>query len=162
MSWICGKKISWIKWNFSNFSQFITFSITCKLFSWGSNFIFPDNSEIKNLLGYKGSFVADIFYQSIGLISLLFCITVLFTGIIIFYKKRISLIFGNFFYSIIYILIGSFFFTTYKPESFWLINNGNGGFVGKYLTGSFLSSAIDTNNTVYFYFLIIFIVYFFY
>ncbi len=125
------------------------------------NFIFPDNSEIKNLLGYKGSFVADIFYQSIGLISLLFCITVLFTGIIIFYKKRISLIFGNFFYSIIYILIGSFFFTTYKPESFWLVNNGNGGFVGKYLTGSFLSSAIDTTNTVYFYFLIIFILVFF-
>ena len=111
------------------------------------NFIFPDNSEIKNLLGYKGSFIADIFYQSVGLISLLFCITVLFTGIIIFYKKRISLIFGNFFYSIIYILIGSFFFTTYKPESFWLVNNGNGGFVGKYLTGSFLSSAIETNNT---------------
>ena len=35
------------------------------------NFIFPENAEIKNLLGIKGSFTADILYQSIGLISLL-------------------------------------------------------------------------------------------
>ena len=35
------------------------------------NFIFPDNLEIKNLLGIRGSYVSDIFYQSIGLISFL-------------------------------------------------------------------------------------------
>ena len=35
------------------------------------NFIFPENAEIKNLLGVKGSYVSDILYQSIGLISLL-------------------------------------------------------------------------------------------
>ena len=34
------------------------------------NFIFPDNTEIKNLLGSKGSYASDILYQSIGLISL--------------------------------------------------------------------------------------------
>ena len=33
------------------------------------NFIFPDNLEIKNLLGKRGRYVSDIFYQSIGLIS---------------------------------------------------------------------------------------------
>ena len=32
------------------------------------NFIFPENAEIKNLLGRKGSYVSDILYQSIGLI----------------------------------------------------------------------------------------------
>ena len=35
------------------------------------NFIFPENSEIKNFLGFRGSFVADMFFQSIGIISLL-------------------------------------------------------------------------------------------
>ena len=35
------------------------------------NFIFPDNAEIKNLLGAKGSYVSDILFQSIGLVSLL-------------------------------------------------------------------------------------------
>ena len=42
------------------------------------NFIFPNNSEIKNLLGIKGSYVSDIFYQSIGLISLLIPISIFF------------------------------------------------------------------------------------
>ncbi len=33
------------------------------------NFIFPENTEIKNLLGFKGSYVSDLFFQSIGLIA---------------------------------------------------------------------------------------------
>ncbi len=34
------------------------------------NFIFPENAEIKNLLGAKGSYASDILFQSIGFISL--------------------------------------------------------------------------------------------
>jgi len=125
------------------------------------NFIFPDNSEIKNLLGYRGSFIADFFYQSIGLISLLLCVTFFFTGIIIFNKKIISSIFANLFYSMIYILLGSIFFNTFYPDSFWLINNGNGGFVGKYLSDSFLNSIINLNINISFYLLVFLILIFF-
>ena len=28
------------------------------------NFIFPDNTEIKNILGFQGSFISDLFFQS--------------------------------------------------------------------------------------------------
>ena len=42
------------------------------------NFIFPENAEIKNFLGAKGSYASDIFYQSIGLISLLVPISFFF------------------------------------------------------------------------------------
>ena len=35
------------------------------------NFIFPENTEIKNLLGAKGSYTSDILFQSVGFI----CIT---------------------------------------------------------------------------------------
>ena len=35
------------------------------------NFIFPSDTEITNILGFRGSFIADIFFQSFGLISLL-------------------------------------------------------------------------------------------
>ena len=35
------------------------------------NFIFTDNTEIKNILGLKGSYASDLFFQSIGLISYL-------------------------------------------------------------------------------------------
>ena len=27
------------------------------------NFIFPDNTEIRNLLGFRGSYISDIFFQ---------------------------------------------------------------------------------------------------
>ena len=42
------------------------------------NFIFPENTEINNILGSKGSFTSDIFYQSIGLISILIPFTIFF------------------------------------------------------------------------------------
>ena len=51
------------------------------------NFIFPDNREIKNLLGFRGSYISDLFFQSIGLISYLFSITLILTGINIFTSK---------------------------------------------------------------------------
>ena len=35
------------------------------------NFIFPENTEIKNIFGFSGSFISDLFFQSIGLISYL-------------------------------------------------------------------------------------------
>ena len=46
------------------------------------NFIFPENTEIKNLLGFRGSYVADLFFQSIGLISHLISVTLNFTEFI--------------------------------------------------------------------------------
>ena len=33
------------------------------------NFIFPDNTNIKNILGFQGSFISDLLFQSLGLIS---------------------------------------------------------------------------------------------
>ena len=32
------------------------------------NFIFPDNRVINNLLGFQGSFISDLLFQSVGLI----------------------------------------------------------------------------------------------
>ena len=53
------------------------------------NFIFSENTNIKNILGFKGSFVADLFFQSLGLISILFSISLFFTGINIIKLKKI-------------------------------------------------------------------------
>ena len=47
------------------FSSLITFSPD------DPNFIFPNDTKIENILGFRGSFTADIFFQSFGLISLL-------------------------------------------------------------------------------------------
>ena len=53
------------------------------------NFIFTENIEIKNILGLRGSYLSDLFFQSIGLISFLISITIFFTGINLIRKTRI-------------------------------------------------------------------------
>ena len=122
------------------------------------NFIFPDNNKIKNILGFKGSFVSDLFFQSIGLIAILTSITLFITGSNIIRTKKLLLLIQNSFYLIIYSIIGSLFFTVYYPESFWLAINGNGGFVGKILSETFLISIININKQIAYYLLIIVII----
>ena len=102
------------------------------------NFILDKNTEIQNLLGFKGSITADLFFQSLGLISILVAISLLFTGINIIKSKKAILIIENYFFIILYSIIGSLFFSVYYPDSFWLAINGSGGFVGKILSESFL------------------------
>ena len=122
------------------------------------NFIFPDNTKINNLLGFRGSFTADLFFQSFGLISFLVPLSLIFTGINIFRNKMILLILGSLFYSLLYSLIGSLFFSFFHSETFKLYVNGNGGFVGKYLETTFLNDLININSQ-FFYFLFIFIIF---
>ena len=74
------------------------------------NFIFPDNAKIKNLLGFRGSFVSDLFLQSLGLISILISITLFFTGINIIKTKNLTLLIQNSFYFVVYSLFGALFF----------------------------------------------------
>jgi len=122
------------------------------------NFIFPQNTTINNLLGFQGSFVADLFLQSVGLISYLVPITLIFTGINIFKNKVILLFFENTFFVIIYSLIGSLFFCIFYEQSFNLYINGNGGFVGNFFNTSFLNNIINSYENIFYYLLIFFII----
>ena len=126
------------------------------------NFIFPDNVIIKNILGFRGSFAADIFYQSFGIISLLIPFSIIICGINIILNKKIFLIIGSIFYIILYTIFGSLFFSIFYPNIFELYINGNGGFVGKYLETIFLHSIINFNSQIFYYFLIFLIFVFFF
>ncbi len=75
------------------------------------NFIFPDNTEINNKLGFRGSFVSDLFFQSIGLIAYLVSFTLIISGINIFKIKDFFLIIENLFFSILYSSFGTIFLT---------------------------------------------------
>ena len=75
------------------------------------NFIFPDNTEIKNFFGFKGSFVSDLFFQSVGLIAYLISLTFVITGINLFYNKEFILIIENIFFAVLYCVFGSLFLT---------------------------------------------------
>ncbi len=119
------------------------------------NFIFPDRNEIKNIFGFHGSFVSDLFFQTIGFISYIVSLTILVTGINIFRLKEFFLIFENLFFAIIYSVFGALFFSYFYTETFSLYINGNGGFVGNYLNQTFLHSLISTNKTFFYYILLI-------
>ena len=119
------------------------------------NFIFPENTQIKNLLGFQGSFIADLFFQSIGLVSYLVSFTFLITGINIFTSKDFFLIIENIFFSILYSISATLFLTHYYPEIFTLYINGNGGFVGNYFDQTFLKSIILINESLSYYILIL-------
>ena len=125
------------------------------------NFIFPDDAEIKNILGYKGSFVSDLFLQSIGLISYLFSFTLIFTGINILRLKEFFLIIENVFFATIYCIFGTLFLTYFYSNAFTLYINGNGGFIGSYLNSTFLNSIILINETMLYYVLIILVIFLF-
>ncbi len=125
------------------------------------NFIFPDNTVIKNILGYQGSLISDFLLQSIGLIAYLVPITFIFTGTNIFRKKEIFLLIENAFFIVIYSLFGSLFFNIFYIETFTLYINGNGGFVGNYLSETFIKNLINSYNNFFYYFFILITIFFF-
>jgi len=121
------------------------------------NFIFPENTEIRNLLGFRGSYISDIFFQSIGLISYLISLTLIFTGINIIVRKDFFLIIENIFYSILYSIFGSVFLNYFYNTAFALFINGNGGFIGNYLNENFFKNLLILNENISYYFLILII-----
>ena len=120
------------------------------------NFVFPDNTQIKNLLGFQGSFISDIFFQSVGLVSYLISLTFLITGINIFRTKEFFLFIENIFFVILYSIFGTLLLTHFYSDIFTFYINGNGGFVGNYLNQTFLNSLILLNENIFFYLLILF------
>ncbi len=125
------------------------------------NFIFPENTKIQNILGYHGSYISDLFFQSVGIISYLISLTFLITGINIFRGKDLFLIIENTFFSIFYCIFGSLFFSFFYQDAFKLYINGNGGFVGQYLSQTFIGDILSLQTFVSYYLLIILIFYFF-
>ena len=121
------------------------------------NFIFPKNLQIKNYLGFHGSYTSDLFFQSVGLIAFLIPITFTLSGINIFRKKKIFIFLENLFFIVIYSVIGSIFFNYFYKDAFSLYINGNGGFIGQYLNDTFLSTLISSNEKISYYIFIIII-----
>ena len=89
------------------------------------------NFEIKNFFGIYGSSAADFLLQSFGLASFLLLANSLFWGINLIFKKEIKKIFLKLFMIVSYLVLGTVFIYITFNNSFWLIDNGNSGFVGK-------------------------------
>jgi len=125
------------------------------------NFIFPDNTEIKNFFGFKGSFISDLFFQSVGLIAYLISLTFILTGINLLKSKQFILIIENTFFAVLYCVFGTLFLTHYYTNAFTLYINGNGGFIGNFLNQTYLKQILLINNQLAYFFLIFLILFLF-
>ena len=96
------------------------------------NFIYtPENTEIKNIGGFYGSVISDFLLQSLGLISIFIVINFFYWGIKLTTYKIINNFITKIFFTLIYVLFETTVLNIFYNDSFWLIDNGNGGFVGR-------------------------------
>ncbi len=113
------------------------------------SFIYGEsNIEIKNFFGLYGSRIADFLLQSFGVASFLLLANLLFWGISLLIKKEIKRIVLKLFLIVAYLTLGSIFIYLTFNNSFWLIDNGNSGFVGE-ISYNFISSKAPWINNQY-------------
>ena len=102
------------------------------------NFIYKsETSEIKNLGGFYGSVVSDFLLQSIGILSFFIILNFLNWGLTLVSNKKINNFISKIFFTTTYIIFGTTFVNISFDSSFWLIDNGNSGFVGSYIRENF-------------------------
>ena len=106
--------------------SFITYSPNDPSFVYGES-----NTNIKNFFGIYGSIISDFLLQSFGITSFLILVTMISWGINLFLKKEIRKILFKLFCIVLYIISGCIFIYITFNNSFWLVDNGNSGFVGK-------------------------------
>ena len=121
------------------------------------SFIYGDsNIEIKNFFGIYGSSIADFLLQSFGLASFLLLANLIFWGLSLLIKKEIKGILVKLFFVVVYLTLGSIFIYLTFNNSFWLIDNGNSGFVGE-ISYNFINNLTTWVNNKYFIFIIFFL-----
>jgi len=90
-----------------------------------------ENTIIKNFFGLYGSIISDFLLQSFGLISFLIVLTFTSWGLMLIIKKELKQIILKLFFLILYLILGCTYIYITFNNSFWLVDNGNSGFLGK-------------------------------
>ena len=94
-------------------------------------FVYGENSYIENFFGLYGSTISDFLLQSFGVISFLLLLTLFSWGAKLIVNKRLEKIISKLSFLTLYLLSGCIFVYISFNNSFWLVDNGNSGFVGE-------------------------------
>ncbi len=97
--------------------------------------IFPEDADSRTLLIKYGSNFADFVLQAFGLISFGLSINFIAWGGKLVIEKKITNFWFQLSFVVFYLISGSLFFKIFQDQSFWLPDNGNGGFLGSYILG---------------------------
>ena len=87
--------------------------------------------NISNFLGLYGSTISDFLLQSFGVISFLLLVNLISWGIKLIINKELKFLIYRIFSCTLYLILGCTFVYLTFNNSFWLVDNGNSGFVGK-------------------------------
>ena len=104
--------------------------------------IFPESADGRALLIKYGANFSDFVLQAFGLVAFGLCANFIAWGGKLGFEKKIASPWFQFLFIVIYLIFGSLFFKIYSNQSFWLPDNGNGGFLGAYVL-KFLSMFKD-------------------
>ena len=121
------------------------------------NFIYnSDSTKIANVGGFYGSVISDFLLQSLGLIAILFVFNWLTWGFTLIKTKAISNFSTKLFYTFLYLVFGTTALNITYNTSYWLIDNGNGGFVGRIIKENiyYFTPLIENEYIIYFFILI--------
>ena len=130
----------------------------CFLFTFTLALYSPENAtliykaegaEVINIFYYYSNAIADFFLQSFGLMSFVIGICILSWAINLIINKKIENLLAKSFYLCASLFFGCLFVYSSFNNSFWLIDNGNSGFVGE-RSYSFFSSFFPIIENEYF------------
>ena len=124
------------------------------------NFIYAtEGVDIKNIGGFYGSVISDFLLQSLGLISILTVLNFFYWGLKLTTQKKIDNFTTKIFFVLLYLVFGTATLNIFHNNSYWLIDNGNGGFVGQIIKNNiyYFNSLIENQYVIYFLILLSFI-----
>ncbi len=106
--------------------SFATYSPSDPSFIYGQS-----SANVENFFGIYGSKVSDFLLQSFGLISFLILLTLISWGLKLILNKKLKNIIRKILFLTLYLIFGCTFLHITFNNSFWLLDNGNSGFVGE-------------------------------
>jgi S-DNA-T family DNA segregation ATPase FtsK/SpoIIIE len=142
------KIITFIKLKLIEFSGLIIiasgFAYFISLATYSANnisYIFPAEKNINNKFFSFFYYLSDFFLQAFGVFAFLIFINLIIWGGYLIIKKKIDNFFLKLLLLILSVIFGSLFFSINIEQSFWLPDNGFGGFVP-----GFISEKIGLKN----------------
>lgn len=117
------------------------------------SYVFPSDKNIHNKFLSFFYYLSDFSLQAFGILAFLIFFNLIIWGAYLLIRKKIENFFINLLFLVLSIIFGALFFSINIDQSFWLPDNGFGGFVA-----NFISEKLNIKNTSFgTYFSIIFL-----
>jgi len=126
------------------------------------SYVFPAEKNIHNKFFSFFYYLSDFFLQAFGVLAFLIFLNLIIWGGYLILKKKVENFSLKLLFLILSIIFGALFFSINIDQSFWLPDNGFGGFVANFISeklniknnsfGSYLSVIFLCISLIFFYF----------